>query len=581
MSLRAGSIDEAGFINNFGRSGYTDKQCCGELISNGIDAKATKYIIYINNDGVYFIDNGTGMTRDNLAAMFAMYKSNHEGKETMGVSGIGGKAASYNLSRQKICMISTNGYKALIPWDEMVLKGKYIDQIKINQMSINEIENCKKMFSRVDIDPESSGTIIQFPLNYELINSVDSYFNDKTHNEVSEQPSIIFGKFKNVTIKLINDIGKKEMILAKYDYFSPTHNFLNSVSETSIHAYYNKERGTIQFYEENRQYGINGESVTYTYFNKTAKSCKTKPQFIYIEEEFTDRVQYIDFIGSYLVHTGMIDNDRIFDRQQPDKYADSNKTKINGYSTNSAKIDSFPDIDIDTFGSKEAPCNLLKKVIVYRNRQAITSVSVPGSNNARANKDSCLRYIHIRQTVNSYTKSSQRNKMDIIMGIESNKNHHNGFFKDIQITRLLTYRRQEKAKELTAYMKQCYEKFIILNPSPPPLPVIPDPFPSPPDPVIPDPSPSPPVPIIPDPSPSPPVPIIPDPIIPDPIIPDPIIPDPTPPLPSEPEIRGQQLIDMVKSKIHPNEYYTGNIVQIYNSLCNLPHRMCEQPPCPR
>jgi hypothetical protein len=38
---------------------------------------------------------------------------------------------------------------------------------------------------------------------------------------------------------------------------------------------------------------------------------------------------------------------------------------------------------------------------------------------------------------------------------------------------------------------------------------------------------------------------------------------------------------MVKSKIHPNEYYTGNIFQIYNSLCVLPHLMCEQPPCPR
>ena len=166
MSLvknHCGSINEAGFINSLKRKGFSDARSICELIANSIDAKC-KYVKFVINDHeIHMIDNGSGMTNENIRNMWDAQRQNHENDESTGVSGLGSKPATLKLSGEKEVIIYTKSIndiylKAIIPWNEIISNKKYIGVINIIDMNESEIEYFKKYL-------DNTGTIIKFMYN--------------------------------------------------------------------------------------------------------------------------------------------------------------------------------------------------------------------------------------------------------------------------------------------------------------------------------------------------------------------------------------------------------------------------------
>ena len=96
----SGSYDESGIIKGFFRKGFTDNHCINELYANTIDAKSKNVFNIINDDNIKIVDDGIGMDRSGLQQMFNLYGSNHSTEKSLGVSGLGTKAATAILGKK-------------------------------------------------------------------------------------------------------------------------------------------------------------------------------------------------------------------------------------------------------------------------------------------------------------------------------------------------------------------------------------------------------------------------------------------------------------------------------------------------
>ena len=197
-----GSINEKGFIANIDKKGFSFPKCVSELYSNSIDANCNNITTIVEKDMILFIDNGNGMTKDNLKNMFDMYRNNHPNEATMGISGFGGKAATKILSKNSKVNIYTknnnfNHIKVTIPWDEIIREGKYSNKIIYDKM--NEAE--KEMFNKYVNN--QTGTIITFKNNSELENILIEQYNESSsiHN-TSERFDIIFQNLVTLILHL-------------------------------------------------------------------------------------------------------------------------------------------------------------------------------------------------------------------------------------------------------------------------------------------------------------------------------------------------------------------------------------------
>ena len=139
-----GSISEAGILGGIYKKGSTIQQCFMEIIANSIDAKSNH--LTFKYDGVYIhiIDDGIGMNKYGLKRMFDIYGSNHSTDKSLGVSGLGEKAAMIILGQKTHVDVYTKTEEgdylcAQVPWDEMYKQQKYNGMIKIRNMDENEI----------------------------------------------------------------------------------------------------------------------------------------------------------------------------------------------------------------------------------------------------------------------------------------------------------------------------------------------------------------------------------------------------------------------------------------------------------
>ena len=160
QSLKCGCIDEEGFLNSLLRQGYTDIKSISEILDNSVDANAKETRIEITHETINFIDDGRGMNIKNIEDMFAMQRSNHSCKKSIGVSGIGGKAATLILSQKEngepttvyIYTHTIDGeyYKIIVPWNEIFNYKIYTDKITCIPMNSEEITNFNKRSIMVD-----------------------------------------------------------------------------------------------------------------------------------------------------------------------------------------------------------------------------------------------------------------------------------------------------------------------------------------------------------------------------------------------------------------------------------------------
>ena len=228
IQMSTGSINEAGFIANLSRKGFNISKSLGELYANCIDAHATKIWTIIDTDYIYIIDNGKGMEESNIKDMFDVYKENHTNDKSMGVSGIGAKAALKKISKDTEVIIltkhNTQYFTVIVPWHTIKERKKYIDMIEIKLMTEDEKTFFKKHLQ------EMSGTIIKIKENQELKETLIKQFEyPRDVRPCSERFDIIFSKFKNVTFKYIKTGMKKSKDLERYlpfegrmdDYYTP------------------------------------------------------------------------------------------------------------------------------------------------------------------------------------------------------------------------------------------------------------------------------------------------------------------------------------------------------------------------
>jgi hypothetical protein len=441
----AGAWDEPGLIRGLDRRGFTPTKCGSELIANSWDAGSKKVIFKIVENAhhrkVKQIDIGKGMTTSDLQNMFSIHRSNNQDKQSMGVSGLGGKEANYILSKQKntpstvyIYTKSINGpfIKVIVPWKKIFDELRYVNQVEYYPMTNLEIDDFINDRSSEFMEDEYyvTGTTIEWNYSDEFLSLLESQFDNdlrKTHIGFKDRWDVIFGL---TGMKIIFDKGdgtaSKELEL--YNYFNGD----------DIDYYTGKKVETIEHYQDinkNDHYiwkNGNGQSFEFSRngrgISKTLQPCN---------------ITMWSLIGEYFVYMGLRKNKTLFDEQNP-RMPNSAEMFLCDYDSRFFNID----------GQRDFIRNELAKIGTIRNEQFITNFQLDGVNSAssRANWQSMLKIFHIRAEIRYSTLSSQDSPMDIAMGIQENKNQHQDSF-PVPFVRMVTYFKDEFCKTIMKHFE--------------------------------------------------------------------------------------------------------------------------------
>jgi len=412
----AGSINEGGIINDLKRRGFTLFNCLCEIIANSIDAKCTKFRFIITPDYIKIIDNGSGMTFKKLKDMFDMLKSNHLNDKSMGISGLGGKAATLTLSKeQNVTIYTFDGEKYLtadVPWDDIVEQQKYIDMIKISLMNDESIEEFKN-------DREGHGTTIILPYDTEVHEEIVKNFNtDRLKLRINERFDVIFGNFPNVEISLTDNTDPtNNIILQHYDFFSkPDHSYYKGIFKYLIHVFCICEKSKIYrfIWEKNEE--------EYFEIIPCGRGLSKK----------SSRVSYpnLEPVATFTFTNALMKNNKIFNEENPGHLCKTTMGQDLGEYDNNYFItkDNYDIVKED-----------LSKCSIIRNNQVINYLSFDKfkHSSARGNVEALLKTIFLRSKLSYQTFSSCNNHLDFIMGIQSNKNQLNPKDIPVSLIRLL------------------------------------------------------------------------------------------------------------------------------------------------
>jgi len=438
-----GNIDEAGFLKNFSRQGFSIPKCLNEAVANSLDAMQPDQDKRIHfqqtKDNILMIDNAIGMNSSNLRDMYAAHFENHSSHKSKGVSGIGGKIAQYHLSRKTQSTLLTHQkggayLKVYAPWEEMMKKGKYSSMFKRVEMTKEEIKEFNaERFDMFEEGEEPVGTTIVFPYNDPLYESILENFErseDKKYQlDVMDRIPVVFGREQNLRITAELDglvEGYKEMEF--YNYFGgKAADYYDGIDRQSVHLYVN-HAGDSRFIwkkTEDQEYEI----------PKIAKG---------FSKELKKRTKSLDgysFEGEYEIVTGLRKQEGV------------NPRDITGEKV----IGSY---DLAHIGENDQYLAYYK---VVRTDQGIGLIEPEVKiGNARANKQSNLKIYLVQTEVCFSPLSSQDSIQDQITGVQQNKNQFNGKNVPKNLTRLLYKIREEKCKSI--------EKFLGLsnkqNPTP-------------------------------------------------------------------------------------------------------------------
>ena len=450
-----GSIDERGFINSFDRKGFTHKKGGSELLSNSYDASSTHVHVNVGRDKIKIIDNGKGMDITQLGNMFTMYRENHTGDKSMGVSGVGAKPSLYLLSKcdgnpthVTIFTHMENGdyLKAHVPFDKMKEQGKYTGMIEHMKMTIEEIDEFN-----ADRDAGVGTTIM---LNYS--ETTHNYFEKQFSSErktmdLSDRLDCIFGK-TNMEISYRDYESSSLAQLPLYDYFSGTRPdyYAGGIKEDIIEHWTDRENKD-RFVWDNC--GVEYE------FTPKSKNISKKPEPVQSKAGWTN-------IGFYIIKNGMRRDVRLFDEQNPvkkiNKTLDKNKketvTVVYGNTSHGSVLCEY-DEEFFEGGKDELKMNVAKLSII-RNEQYITSVELDEFKimSARASADAFMKTVLHRTELSYCTRSCHENRMDMAIGIQENKNQHVASDIPVNLTRLISHVKRLRYSEIIDYFElKCKE----------------------------------------------------------------------------------------------------------------------------
>ena len=414
----AGSRNEEGFINSLNRQGFTPTKCGMEKIANCIDAYANNIQFQITSTCIPLCDDGIGMTREKLINMFDANRENHSGDKSMGVSGIGGIISNYQLSKSddgipgEVTVFTKNKdepyIKAIIPWNFIHDNKKYDGTIKIEPM--NETEINLFIMERQKFTNSTTGTTIYFPYSESFRKLLGSQFISRQEDGCNLENwwPIIFGKTQT-NILLDNSNGLPPVPLKKYNYFSGSDTeFYCGVFNWPI--YYISDNGKDRFISKNPN-----KPDKYIEITQNGNGFSTAPKDINIDPRKIENAQIIQFT------CGMRKDNRVFNPDYPLNQGTQSATfYLNNYDAQF----------MSEAGQKDIIKEFCSKVGVIRNSQKITGFTLEGYSvgSARANGESLIKCVLHRNEVSYETVSKQENKLDIIHGIQQNKNQNQNEF---------------------------------------------------------------------------------------------------------------------------------------------------------
>jgi len=574
MDFTTGSINEEGLINDLNKRGFSKPQCKQEIEANCIDALCKFIKNIINKDYIKISDDGIGMSDKSIINGFDLLRENHKNHKKMGISGLGLKPATKILSNTNLVNIFTlnnNKYRKIeIPWDVIAREGRYSNQIKVTNMTREDILEFNK--DHPTPDNVKSGTQIKFKYNKDLHYLISDNFNDDKKNLLMhERSDITFGKFSNITHLLEDIIDKKNITLSKYNYFeSPNDEYYTGYTDYNIKYYkHNKNNKDIFVWEKNEN-----EFMTVKSMGKNRYSSKLS------QTNIDNNWQYKCDIN---IRVGMKKNNKII-----------NEDNVKILSKNTLGQDLGYDNDyFDTTRRYDTVKEELSKSQIIRNNQVISSIALPSfkHSSARGDINSLLKICYLRCEISYETFSSQKNDIDIVFGIQSNKNQLNASNIPIPLIRLIDYIKKDKWEEISTYFDNLQypiikklikniqkiklkeiiihlkEKFNRSNTEPTP-PVSPEPTP----PVSPQPTP----PASPQPtppaSPQPTPPVSPEPTPPaSPQPTPPVSPEPTPPVSPQPTpvetFKGSEIINTILNDIDSDKTYNyEDVSELFDNL---------------
>jgi hypothetical protein len=437
-----GDIDERGFINNLYRKGFSFDKCISELHANCIDANCSDIKYIEREETIKIVDDGCGMDIEGVKNMFSMYRDNHNFDKSLGVSGMGSKAATCILSGKKNMYIYTKKIdgqpiSAYIPWETIFKTGKYSNQIKISLMTQEEIDE----FNSDRINTNNCGTTIVFPQSKQLSECIKQQLDPETTNNdllPTSQLCYIYGKFNRIKTTYVSFTSPsvEPNVLKLYNYFEDNDTkYYQGITECVIKCYKNiSDKDDKRFI----LYMPNGEELESEKYGRGYAKTLTP-----VIKNLTSYRCY----GEFNIKCAIKRDRKYFDETKP-VLPSSSTPKIHDYD-----IEHFD----KSFPSHNIYAEFLSKTSIVRNGQVIGNIDLDDFkfSSTRGNAKLMFKTMNVRCIIEYNPISTQDNEMDKLVCVQENKTQLVCNF-PVNLTRLISHVKGDKADSVWKY----FEKFV-------------------------------------------------------------------------------------------------------------------------
>ncbi len=441
-----GSVNERGLINDLNKRGFSDFNSLCEIYANSLENKvgATTIKTIITPDYIYISDNGVGMNKESIDNMWSLFRENNNENKSLGVSGLGAKAATKILSRNKEINYYTYNNsiwrKVKVPWDEIVENGVYSGVVECE-----ELDNNSEEIRELNVLNINKGTTLRLPYNEDVDIEIRKHFTDEKKNisKYNERLDFIFGKFTQ-KMKLYHehqDYNNKTLV--PYNYFTKQNlAYYDGISVQEI-LVLKGENNTNRFI-----WNSNSECNEGLEFKTLNKTTQTKPTEVGYNVN--------DIIGNIYIKTAILKNNKITLKL-------NNKTSKIEYS--GFEIPDINDYDYNYYDfnqNKNVITQELVKVPLIRNKQMISSIALEDfkGSTCRGSKEATLKCVGLRSEISYETISSQDSVLDKVFGIQSNKIQLNEGEISKSLMRLINFIKQARWEEVNKYIKQGIYNFF-------------------------------------------------------------------------------------------------------------------------
>ena len=435
-----GSVNERGLINDLNKRGFSDFNSLCEIYANSLEDKVGATIIktIITPDYIYISDNGIGMNKVSIDNMWSLFRENNNENKSLGVSGLGAKAATKILSRNKEINYYTYNNsiwrKIKVPWDEIVENGVYSGVVECE-----ELDNNSEEIKELNVLNINKGTTLRLPYNEDVDIEIRKHFTDEKKNisKYNERLDFIFGKFTQ-KMKLYHehqDYNNKTLV--PYNYFTKQNlAYYDGISVQEILVLKGENNTNRFIWNSNSKCN---EGLEFKTLNKTTQ---TKPTEVGYNVN--------DIIGNIYIKTAILKNNKI-------RLKLNNKTSKIEYSE--FEIPDINNYDCNYFDfnqNKNVITQELVKVPLIRNKQMISSIALEDfkGSTCRGSKEATLKCVGLRSEISYETLSSQDSVLDKVFGIQSNKIQLNDGEIPKSLMRLINFIKQTRWEEVNKYIKQ-------------------------------------------------------------------------------------------------------------------------------